>query len=158
MKKKLFGMLLLSVILSSMAYAESEIDIDELKERREAFKKMRMQEKEEQIEKVTNLNSEEEKEAYEALERARARIKKEEKEKLQAQQEAEKEVEKNIVEEQVPIENSNMAPTESVVLEPRMSPEEEKEAYEALERVRARIKKEDEERAKALQMLGEQVQ
>ena len=35
---------------------------------------------------------------------------------------------------------------------PRMSPEEEKEAYEALERVRARILKEDEEKAELLKV------
>ena len=39
---------------------------------------------------------------------------------------------------------------------PRMSPEEEKEAYEALERVRARILKEDEERAELLKAATEQ--
>lgn len=39
---------------------------------------------------------------------------------------------------------------------PRMTPEEEKEAYEALERVRARILKEDEERAELLKAAAEQ--
>ena len=39
---------------------------------------------------------------------------------------------------------------------PRMTPEEEKEAYEALERVRARILKEDEERAELLKATAEQ--
>ena len=39
---------------------------------------------------------------------------------------------------------------------PRMTPEEEKEAYEALERVRARILKEDEERAELLKAATEQ--
>ena len=37
-----------------------------------------------------------------------------------------------------------------------MSPEEEKEAYEALERVRARILKEEEERAELLKATTEQ--
>ena len=37
-----------------------------------------------------------------------------------------------------------------------MTPEEEKEAYEALERVRARILKEDEERAELLKAAAEQ--
>ena len=39
---------------------------------------------------------------------------------------------------------------------PRMTPEEEKEAYEALERVRARILKEDEEKAELLKAAAEQ--
>ena len=39
-----------------------------------------------------------------------------------------------------------------------MTPEEEKEAYEALERVRARILKEDEERAELLKATAEQQQ
>ena len=38
----------------------------------------------------------------------------------------------------------------------RMTPEEEKEAYEALDRVRARILKEDEERAEMLKATTEQ--
>ena len=55
--------------------------------------------------------------------------------------------------------NENVAQNQVVFVEPaapRMTPEEEKEAYEALERVRARILKEDEERAELLKATAEQ--
>lgn len=174
MKKKLFGTLLFLLILSSLAYAEA--DADKMRERREAFEKSRMKSVEEQIvtensssveslngnvRRATNLNPEEEKEAYAALERARARIEKEEKEKLKAQQEMEEaqkqtEAQSEIMEEQAINENSNQNEVFIETPTPRMSPEEEKEAYEALERVRARILKEDEERAELLKVTTEQ--
>ena len=174
MKKKLFGTLLFSLILSSLAYAEA--DADKMRERREAFEKSRMKSVEEQIvtensssaeslngnvRRATNLNPEEEKEAYAALERARARIEKEEKEKLKAQQEMEEaqkqaEIQSEIMEEQAMDENLNQNQIFIETPAPRMSPEEEKEAYEALERVRARILKEDEERTELLKVTTEQ--
>ena len=100
MKKKLFGTLLFSVVLSSLAYAES--NIDEIRERREQREKQ-------QQEIIENSNS-------------------------------------------VENSNENVAGTTTTSL----SPEEEKEAYEALERVRARIQKEDEERAELLKAAAEQ--
>ena len=57
-------------------------------------------------------------------------------------------------------EKNNENPNQNIVFiepeAPRMSPEEEKEAYEALERVRARILKEEEERAELLKATTEQ--
>ena len=99
MKKKLFGILLFSVLLSSLAYAEA--DADKMRERREQRKK--------QQEMVENSNS-------------------------------------------VKNSNENVAGTTTT----NLTPEEEKEAYEALERVRARILKEDEERAELLKAAAEQ--
>ena len=62
--------------------------------------------------------------------------------------------------EQVMVENSGQSETSVVSAQTssssRMTPEEEKEAYEALERVRARILKEDEERAELLKAATEQ--
>ena len=87
------------------------------------------------------------------MERARARIEKEEQEKLKAQQEiteAQNQMENQA--EVVTEQGANENPDQNQVVfvepaAPRMTPEEEKEAYAALERVRARILKEDEERA-----------
>ena len=59
----------------------------------------------------------------------------------------------------VHVANENTYQNKVVFVEPaapRMTPEEEKEAYEALERVRARILKEDEERAELLKAATEQ--
>ena len=99
MKKKLFGILLFSVLLSSLAYAEA--DADKMRERRE--------QREKQQEMVENSNS-------------------------------------------VKNSNENVAGATTI----NLTPEEEKEAYEALERVRARILKEDEERAELLKAAAEQ--
>ena len=60
------------------------------------------------------------------------------------------------MEEQTTNENTNQNQVFVEVAAPRMTPEEEKEAYEALERVRARIQKEDEERAELLKAAAEQ--
>ena len=99
MKKKLFGILLFSVLLSSLAYAEA--DADKMRERRE--------QREKQQEMVENSNS-------------------------------------------VESSNQNVAGITTT----NLTPEEEKEDYEALERVRARILKEDEERAELLKAAAEQ--
>ena len=169
MKKKLFGILLFSVLLSSLAYAEA--DADKMRERREQREKQQeMVENSNSVESsnqnvagitTTNLTPEEEKEAYEALERVRARIEKEEQEKLKAQQEiaeAQNQVEAQTetVTEQTTNENTSQNQVFVEIAAPRMTPEEEKEAYEALERVRARILKEDEERAELLKAAAEQ--
>ena len=62
--------------------------------------------------------------------------------------------------EQVMVDNSGQSETSVVSAQTssssRMTPEEEKEAYEALDRVRARILKEDEERAEMLKATTEQ--
>lgn len=139
MKKTLFGTLLFSLILSSLSYAEA--DNDKIVERRGAREKLIA---ENTSTSNISLSPEEEKEAYAALERARARIEKEEQEKAQSQRLIEKE---KIIENQSSIENQSKEVSE---MSTGLSPEEEKEAYAALERVRARIEKEDEERAKAL--------
>ena len=171
MKKKLFGILLFSVVLSSLAYAEVD-DVMTMKDKIEAEEEARIREKyngnlavsETTNENVagtttTNLTPEEEKEAYAALERARARIEKEEQEKLKAQQEMAEAQSQNQIEAQTEIkeeEKNNENPSQNQVFiepeAPRMTPEEEKEAYEALERVRARILKEDEEKAELLKV------
>ena len=72
MKKKLFGLLLFSLVLSSLAYA-----------------KVRDTENQEAAQNVAGtsivkLSPEEEKEAYKALERVRKRIEKEDKERAEA--------------------------------------------------------------------------
>ena len=176
MKKKLFGILLFSVVLSSLAYAEAD-DVMTMKDKIEAEEEARIREKyngnlavsETTNENVagtttTNLTPEEEKEAYAALERARARIEKEEQEKLKAQQEmAEAQSQMEAQAEVVTEQGANENPDQNQVIfvepaAPRMTPEEEKEAYEALERVRARILKEDEERAELLKATAEQQQ
>ena len=178
MKKILFGTLVFSLILSSLAYAEAD-DIMTMKDMLEAEEEAKIREKylegpvvSESINEnkteitatvTTNMTSEEEREAYAALERARARIEKEEKEKLKAQQEITEaqnqvEVQTETTEEQKNDENSNQNVTFVEEATPRMTPEEEKEAYEALERVRARILKEDEERAELLKAAAEQQQ
>ena len=175
MKKKLFGLLLFSVVLSSLAYAEAD-DVMTMKDKIEAEEEARIREKyngnlavsETTNENVagttiTNLTPEEEKEAYAALERARARIEKEEQEKLKAQQEmAEAKSQMESQTETVAEQGANETPNQNKVFveeaAPRMTPEEEKEAYEALERVRARILKEDEERAELLKATAEQQQ
>ena len=177
MKKILFGTLVFSLILSSLAYAEAD-DVMTMKDILEAEEEAKIREKylegpvvsentnenktETTATVTTNMTSEEEREAYAALERARARIEKEEQEKLKAQQEiaeAQNQVETQteIVAEQGANENPNQ--NQVVFVEPatpRMTPEEEKEAYAALERVRARILKEDEERAELLKAAAEQ--
>ena len=175
MKKKLFGILLFSVVLSSLAYAEVD-DVMTMKDKIEAEEEARIREKyngnlavsETTNENVagtttTHLTPEEEKEAYAALERARARIEKEEQEKLKAQQEmAEAKSQMETQTETVAEQGANETPNQNQVFveeaAPRMTPEEEKEAYEALERVRARILKEDEERAELLKATAEQQQ
>ena len=185
MKKKLFGTLLFSMILSSLAYAEAD-DVMTMKDKIEAEEEARIREKYngnsvisevnngDSVEKTTaitsgttttGMSSEEEKEAYAALERARARIEKEEQEKLKAQQEMAEAQSQNQIEAQTEIkeeEKNNENSNQNVVFvepeAPRMSPEEEKEAYEALERVRARILKEEEEKAELLKATTEQIQ
>ena len=174
MKKILFGTLVFSLILSSLAYAEAD-DVMTMKDMLEAEEEAKIREKylegpvvsestNENKTKTTatNMTSEEEREAYAALERARARIEKEEQEKLKAQQEiteAQNQMENQA--EVVTEQGANENPDQNQVIfvepaAPRMTPEEEKEAYEALERVRARILKEDEERAELLKAATEQ--
>ena len=176
MKKILFGTLVFSLILSSLAYAEAD-DVMTMKDMLEAEEEAKIREKylegpvvsestnENKTEitatVATKMTSEDEKEAYEALERARARIEKEEQEKLKAQQEiteAQNQVE--VQTETVAEQGTNENPSQNQVFvepaAPRMTPEEEKEAYEALERVRARILKEDEEKAELLKAAAEQ--
>ena len=179
MKKILFGTLVFSLILSSLAYAEAD-DVMTMKDMLEAEEEAKIREKylegpvvsestnenktETTATAATKMTSEEEREAYAALERARARIEKEEQEKLKAQQEIAEaqnqvEVQAEAVTEQGA--NENLDQNQVVFVEPvapRMTPEEEKEAYEALERVRARILKEDEERAELLKAAAEQQQ
>ena len=72
MKKKLFGLLLFSLILSSLAYAKI----------RETGNQGGTQNITEAT--IVKLSLEEEKEAYKALERARKRIEKEDKERAEA--------------------------------------------------------------------------
>ena len=174
MKKTLFGTLVFSLILSSLAYAEAD-DVMTMKDMLEAEEEAKIREKylegpvvsestNENKTKTTatNMTSEEEREAYAALERARARIEKEEQEKLKAQQEiteAQNQMENQA--EVVTEQGANENPDQNQVVfvepaAPRMTPEEEKEAYAALERVRARILKEDEERAELLKAATEQ--
>ena len=174
MKKILFGTLVFSLILSSLAYAEAD-DVMTMKDMLEAEEEAKIREKylegpvvsestNENKTKTTatNMTSEEEREAYAALERARARIEKEEQEKLKAQQEiteAQNQMENQA--EVVTEQGANENPDQNQVVfvepaAPRMTPEEEKEAYEALERVRARILKEDEEKAELLKAAAEQ--
>ena len=174
MKKILFGTLVFSLILSSLAYAEAD-DVMTMKDMLEAEEEAKIREKylegpvvsestNENKTKTTatNMTSEEEREAYAALERARARIEKEEQEKLKAQQEiAEAQNQVEVQAEAVTEQGANENPDQSQVVfvepaAPRMTPEEEKEAYAALERVRARILKEDEERAELLKAATEQ--
>ena len=172
MKKILFGTLVFSLILSSLAYAEAD-DVMTMKDMLEAEEEAKIREKylegpvvsestnENKTEitatVATKMTSEEEREAYAALERARARIEKEEQEKLKAQQEmAEAQSQMEAQTEQGTNENSNQNQVFIEPAAPRMTPEEEKEAYEALERVRARILKEDEERAELLKAAAEQ--
>ena len=177
MKKILFGTLVFSLILSSLAYAETD-DLMTMKDMLEAEEEAKIREKylegpivsestnENKTEitatVATKMTSEEEREAYEALERARARIEKEEQEKLKAQQEmAEAQNQMENQAEVVTEQGANENPDQNQVIfvepaAPRMTPEEEKEAYAALERVRARILKEDEERAELLKAATEQ--
>ena len=178
MKKILFGTLVFSLILSSLAYAETD-DLMTMKDMLEAEEEAKIREKylegpivsestnenktETTATATTNMSSEEEREAYAALERARARIEKEEQEKMKAQQEMAEAQSQNQIEAQtetVTEQGANENPSQNQVFvepaAPRMTPEEEKEAYEALERVRARILKEDEERAELLKAAAEQ--
>ena len=180
MKKILFGTLVFSLILSSLAYAETD-DLMTMKDMLEAEEEAKIREKylegpivsestnenktETTATATTNMSSEEEREAYAALERARARIEKEEQEKMKAQQEMAEAQSQNQIEAQtetVTEQGANENPSQNQVFvepaAPRMTPEEEKEAYEALERVRARILKEDEERAELLKAAAEQQQ
>ena len=162
MKKKLFGLLLFSLVLSSLAYA-----------------KVRDTENQEEAQNVAGtsivkLSPEEEKEAFKALERARKRIEKEDKEReealklaeKQAQEEAKRieeaqaeaeEQQKQVqqVQETTVQENGNTV-TEVVTTASGLTPQEEKEAFKALERTRKRIEKEDKERAEALKLAEEQ--
>jgi len=162
MKKKLFGLLLFSLVLSSLAYA-----------------KVRDTENQEEAQNVAGtsivkLSPEEEKEAFKALERARKRIEKEDKEReealklaeKQAQEEAKRieeaqaeaeEQQKQVqqVQETTVQENGNTV-TEVVTTASGLTPQEEKEAFKALERARKRIEKEDKERAEALKLAEEQ--
>lgn len=78
MKKKLFGLLLFSLILSSLAYAKI----------RETGNQGGTQNITEAT--IVKLSPEEEKEAYKALERVRKRIEKEDKEREEALKLAEK--------------------------------------------------------------------
>ena len=154
MKKKLFGLFLFSLILSSLAYAKI----------RDAGNQETAQNVAETS--IVKLSPEEEKEAFKALERARKRIEKEEKEReeakrieeaqAKAQAEAE-EQQKQVqqVQETVVQENGNTV-TEVVTTASGLTPKEEKEAFEALERARKRIEKEDKERAEALKLAEEQ--
>ena len=148
MKKKLFGLLLFSLVLSSLAYA-----------------KVRDTENQEAAQNVAGtsivkLSPEEEKEAFKALERARKRIEKEDKEREEAQAKAQAEAEEQQkqvqqVQETAVQENGNTV-TEVVTTASGLTPEEEKEAFKALERARKRIEKEDKERAEALKLAEEQ--
>ena len=154
MKKKLFGLFLFSLILSSLAYAKI----------RDAGNQETAQNVAETS--IVKLSPEEEKEAFKALERARKRIEKEDKEReeakrieeaqAKAQAEAE-EQQKQVqqVQETIVQENGNTV-TEVVTTASGLTPEEEKEAFKALERARKRIEKEDKERAEALKLAEEQ--
>jgi len=138
MKKKLFGVLLFSLILSSLAYAKI----------RDAGNQEIAQNVAETG--IVKLSPEEEKEAFKALERARKRIEKEDKEReealklaeKQAQEEAKRieeaqakaqaeaeEQQKQVqqVQETIVQENGNTV-TEVVTTASGLTPEEEKEA------------------------------
>ena len=162
MKKKLFGLFLFSLILSSLAYAKI----------RDAGNQETAQNVAETS--IVKLSPEEEKEAFKALERARKRIEKEDKEReealklaeKQAQEEAKRieeaqaeaeEQQKQVqqVQETTVQENGNTV-TEVVTTASGLTPQEEKEAFKALERARKRIEKEDKERAEALKLAEEQ--
>ena len=144
MKKKLFGLFLFSLILSSLAYAKI----------RDAGNQEIAQNVAETG--IVKLSPEEEKEAFKALERARKRIEKEDKEReealklaeKQAQEEAKRieeaqakaqaeaeEQQKQVqqVQETIVQENGNTV-TEVVTTASGLTPEEEKEAFKALER------------------------
>ena len=162
MKKKLFGLFLFSLILSSLAYAKI----------RDTGNQETAQNVAETS--IVKLSPEEEKEAFKALERARKRIEKEDKEReealklaeKQAQEEAKRieeaqaeaeEQQKQVqqVQETTVQENGNTV-TEVVTTASGLTPQEEKEAFKALERARKRIEKEDKERAEALKLAEEQ--
>ncbi len=163
MKKKLFGVLLFSLVLSSLAYAKI----------RDAGNQEAAQNVAETS--IVKLSPEEEKKAFKALERARKRIEKEDKEReealklaeKQAQEEAKRieeaqakaqaeaeEQQKQVqqVQETVVQENGNTV-TEVVTTASGLTPQEEKEAFKALERARKRIEKEDKERASQVQAI-----
>ena len=141
MKKKLFGLFLFSLILSSLAYAKI----------RDTGNQETAQNVAETS--IVKLSPEEEKEAFKALERARKRI---EEAQAKAQAEAE-EQQKQVqqVQETIVQENGNTV-TEVVTTASGLTPQEEKEAFKALERARKRIEKEDKERAEALKLAEEQ--
>lgn len=160
MKKKLFGLLLFSLILSSLAYAKI----------RETGNQGGTQNITEAT--IVKLSPEEEKEAYKALERVRKRIEKEDKEREEALKLAEKQAQeeaKRIEEakaqaqaeeqlkqvQEVVVQESQNNVTE-VTTASGLTPKEEKEAYKALERARKRIEKENKERAEALKLAEEQ--
>jgi len=133
MKKKLFGLFLFSLILSSLAYAKI----------RDAGNQETAQNVAETG--IVKLSPEEEKEAFKALERARKRQAEAEEQQKQVQQ----------VQETIVQENGNTV-IEVVTTASGLTPEEEKEAFKALERARKRIEKEDKERAEALKLAEEQ--
>ncbi|WP_315324151.1 caldesmon (CDM) [Fusobacterium pseudoperiodonticum] len=167
MKKKLFGLFLFSLILSSLAYAKIRDTGNE-----EAAQNVAETS-------IVKLSPEEEKEAFKALERARKRIEKEDKEReealklaeKQAQEEAKRieeaqakaqaeaeEQQKQVqqVQETVVVQENGNTVTEVVTTASGLTPKEEKEAFKALERARKRIEKEDKERAEALKLAEEQ--
>ena len=167
MKKKLFGLLLFSLVLSSLAYAKIRDTGNE-----EAAQNVAETS-------IVKLSPEEEKEAFKALERARKRIEKEDKEReealklaeKQAQEEAKRieeaqakaqaeaeEQQKQVqqVQETIVQENGNTVIEVVTTTTSGLTPKEEKEAFEALERARKRIEKEDKERAEALKLAEEQ--
>ena len=148
MKKKLFGLFLFSLILSSLAYAK--------------IRDTGNQETAQNVAEtgIVKLSPEEEKEAFKALERARKRIEKEDKEREEAQAKAQAEAEEQQkqvqqVQETIVQENGNTV-IEVVTTASGLTPKEEKEAFKALERARKRIEKEDKERAEALKLAEEQ--
>ena len=74
--------------------------------------------------------------------------------KMRERMEEREKQQQGIIKNSSSVENSNESVSTTTVA--NLSPEEEKEAYEALERVRARILKEDEERAEMLKATAEQ--
>ena len=74
--------------------------------------------------------------------------------KMRERMEEREKQQQGIIKNSSSVENSNESVSTTTVA--NLSPEEEKEAYEALERVRARILKEDEERAEMLKATTEQ--
>jgi len=134
MKKKLFGLLLFSLVLSSLAYA-----------------KVRDTENQEAAQNVAGtsivkLSPEEAQEEAKRIEEAQAKAQAE----AEEQQKQVQQVQETTVQE-----NGNTV-TEVVTTASGLTPQEEKEAFKALERARKRIEKEDKERAEALKLAEEQ--